>query len=1082
MSEYAHVERPLLTQLGGLGWTVVDQGIAMIPQDPAQSLRTSFSDLILPQVFRDSVRALNGQDWLTERQLAGLIDEVFRQPGKGLLDANEAVQALLFKAQVDRNEVTGEKDPTVRLIDFANPENNTFHAINQFRVDTPGSDTRKFIIPDVVLFVNGLPLVVIEAKIGDANTANPMHEAFVQLKRYRDARPETAIAGLREGEPKLFYPNVAVIRTCGEAAEFGSITSAPEHFYSWRNIWPEQFAQITPPLGAVRAQEELVQGLLNPHCLLDMLRTCSVFMDLPNGKRIKVLARYQQHRAARRITQRLRDGETPTDRSGVVWHTQGSGKSLTMVFVGRMLRASRDLNDMKIIMVVDRADLEDQLSATARLIGGKVNLVESRADVRETLASPASDVNMVMVHKFVETKDDLPDSFREKLGRYAPPPSAESFGVVNTSERILIMVDEAHRTQGSDMGDNLFEAFPNATRVAFTGTPLKTERHGGRQTVKRFGEYIDKYKLMDAVGDGATLQILYEGRTANTALRDKAEFDQAFEDLFEERSAEDLLAIKKKYGATGDILEAENRIGAIARDLVGHYIDNILPNGFKAQVVCHSKLAAVRYQRALREALSERLERERGKAEPDADLIRRIAFLKVAVVISSDATNEPAEITVARKDAKAANAVENFCKPFNLDDYDKANTGIAFLVVCDMLLTGFDAPIEQVMYIDKRLKEHNLLQAIARVNRVTHGKQRGFIVDYIGIANHLTAALKIYADEDLEDLQTGFKNLTSELPILEERYRRLLQHFQGLGVHEIEAFLTGTLAAPEDDARVVHKAVDALEAIKARADFEVYLKKFLMSLDLILPGAAAHVYRGPARRLGYLMRMAKERFKDDSIDFAGVGQKVAALINLHLIELGIDPQIPPVELLDPDFVDQVTGHAGGSPRAKASEMEHAIRKHCTIHFDEDPAFFKRMSEKLDTLIARHGEDWKILAETYEELRAEIRSGRADFGAEQPAEVTVFRDNLFDLIGDGATISAEDAAMLDVLSARLVSIIRDAIQIVDFWRKPDQIRRLRASIDTELMVSGVEAVQDQHQRVAVELTKLAEKRHVELMRE
>jgi type I restriction enzyme R subunit len=160
------------------------------------------------------------------------------------------------------------------------------------------------------------------------------------------------------------------------------------------------------------------------------------------------------------------------------------------------------------------------------------------------------------------------------------------------------MVDEAHRTQGSDMGDNLFEAFPNAARVAFTGTPLITERHGGRQTVKRFGEYIDTYKLMDSVEDGATLQILYEGRTANTALRDKAEFDTAFEDLFADRSAEDLLAIKKKYGATGDILEAENRIGAIGRDLVGHYIDNILPNGFKAQVVCHSKLAALRYQGA----------------------------------------------------------------------------------------------------------------------------------------------------------------------------------------------------------------------------------------------------------------------------------------------------------------------------------------------------------------------------------------------------------------------------------------------------------------------------------------------------
>lgn len=1084
MSEYALVEKPLLTQLKGLGWTVIDQGSQMIPQDPAASLRSGFRELILPQVFRDSVRALNslpdGRQWLTERQLAGLIDDIFRQPGRGLLDANEAVQAQLLKSQVDRNELTGETDPTVRLIDFVNPERNRFHAINQFRVDTPGC-VKDFIIPDVVLFVNGLPLVVIEAKIGDANTANPMHEAFVQLQRYRDARSETARAGLREGEPKLFYPNLAVIRTCGEAAEFGTISSTPEHFYGWRNVWPKAYAAITPPLGEVRAQEELVQGLLNPHCLLDMLRTCSVFMDLPDGKRVKVLARYQQHRAAHRIIERLRSGETSTARSGVVWHTQGSGKSLTMVFVGRMLRASRDLNDMKIVMVVDRADLEEQLSDTAKLIGGKINLVDSRTAARDVLASPASDVNMVMVHKFVEAKDDLPDGLREKLGRYAPPPSAETFGVVNDSSRILIMVDEAHRTQGSDMGDNLFEAFPNAARVAFSGTPLITERHGGKRTVKRFGEYVDTYKLMDSVEDGATLQILYEGRTANTALRDKAEFDTAFEDLFADRSAEDLLAIKKKYGATGDILEAENRIGAIARDLVGHYIDNILPNGFKAQVVCHSKLAAVRYQRALRKALQERLEAERAKPKPDVDFIRRVGFLKVAVVVSADATNESAEITAARKEARNWNAVENFCKPFNLDDYDKVNTGIAFLVVCDMLLTGFDAPIEQVMYIDKRLKEHNLLQAIARVNRATQGKQRGFIVDYIGLANHLTDALKIYASEDLEDLQAGLKNLNSELPILEERYRRLLQHFQGLGVRDIEPFLTGALGTPDEEVRVVHKAVDALEPIKARADFEVYLKKFLTSLDLILPGTAAHRYRGPARRLGYLMRMTKERFKDDSIDFAGVGEKVAALINKHLIELGVDPKIPPVELLDPDFVEQVTGHAQGSSRAKASEMEHAIRKHCTIHFGEDPAFFKRMSEKLDTLIAKHGDDWKALAEHYEELRLEIRAGRGEAMAEQPLEIRVFRDNLFELIGDAATFSGEDATLLDVLSARLVGIIRESISIVDFWRKPDQVRRLRASIDTELMVSGIGSIQDQHQRIAVELTKLAEKRHAELLR-
>jgi type I restriction enzyme R subunit len=489
------------------------------------------------------------------------------------------------------------------------------------------------------------------------------------------------------------------------------------------------------------------------------------------------------------------------------------------------------------------------------------------------------------------------------------------------------MIDEAHRTQSSGLGDNLFEAFPNATRIAFTGTPLIREQHGTKRTVKRFGEYIDTYKLMDSVEDGATLQILYEGRTADPAVKDKHGLDTKFEDLFSERSEEEMATIRKKYGASGDILEAENRIGAIARDLVGHYIDDILPDGFKAQVVCHSKLAAVRYQKAIRLALAERVEREKLKSKPDADLIRRIGFLKAAVVVSADATNELAIITAARREAKTWSAVANFCRPFDFEDPEKELTGIAFLIVCDMLLTGFDAPVEQVMYIDKRLREHNLLQAIARVNRVAKGKQRGFIVDYIGLANHLAQALSVYSTEDAQDIQHGLKDILTELPVLEERYQRLLQHFRSVGIAEIEAFVTGKLPHAQGEVAVVHAAASAMEDIRQRADFEVYLKKFLQSLNLILPHEAGHAYRGPARRFGYLLRMVKERYKDDSIDVSDAGAKVRALINEHLIDLGINPKIPPIELLSPDFLEHVRRHSGGDPEAKVSEMEHALRKH-----------------------------------------------------------------------------------------------------------------------------------------------------------
>lgn len=416
---------------------------------------------------------------------------------------------------------------------------------------------------------------------------------------------------------------------------------------------------------------------------------------------------------------------------------------------------------------------------------------------------------------------------------------------------------------------------------------------------------------MDTVNDGATLQILYEGKTADSALNEKHAFDEAFEDLFRDRSEEELLAIKKKYGATGDILEAENRINAIARDMVAHYIDNILPNGFKAQVVCHSKLACIRYQKGIKAALAERLAREEAKASPDNELIQRLRFLKTAVVVSSDGTNEAAYITQARKEAQRMNAVENFCRNFDVEDPDKEYTGIAFLIVCDMLLTGFDAPIEQVMYIDKKLREHTLLQAIARTNRVKKGKQRGYIVDYIGLANHLTDALTLYAASDeLQELHDGMKSITSELPVLEERYQRLLQHFTALGIKQIKAFVNGELPNLDAEAAVVHEAVKALKDDKKRADFEVYFKKFLMSLDIILPNASAQPYRVPAKRFGYILQVTKERYKDLSLDLGSAGEKVKALINEHLISLGINPKVPPVELLAEDFLDKLAAHAG----------------------------------------------------------------------------------------------------------------------------------------------------------------------------
>jgi type I restriction enzyme, R subunit len=1079
MSEYTEVELPFLAQLAVQGWEVIDQG-PEIPSDPPKSRRRTFREWLLPEVFSRAVAKLNlspdGKTWLTEKQLNDLQDQILRQPNRTLLEANEAIQSLLFKAQVDVNEVTGEQDPVARLIDFHNPDNNHFLAINQFRIDTPGG-VKGFLIADIILFVNGIPLGVVECKKGGPNCANPMAEAFVQLQRYMNRREDPTGEHYREGEPRLFHTNLLLIRSSGSEADYGTITSGEEHFYPWKTQWPapDETAE------GLNQQEQLIRGMLNKSNLLEMLRTCSVFMDTEGGARIKVLCRYQQFRAAKRLLDRLRRGENVDERSGVVWHTQGSGKSLTMVFAARMIRVSRDLHDHKIILINDRVDLEKQLAETAKLIGGRVNIIDSTDALRTELASDTSDLNMVMVHKFQQRDEVLPLKVAEALATYGSMPSRDTFGVVNSSSRIILMIDEAHRTQGSDLGDNIFEAFPNAARIAFTGTPLITDRHGEKRTVKRFGEYIDEYKLMDAVVDGTTLQILYEGRTADAALNDKAGFEAQFEDLFRDRTEAELLAIKKKYGATGDILEAEKRIAAIARDLVRHYLEQIFPGGFKAQVVCHSKLAAVRYQKAIHEALSAYAGELESSETPDLDLIEKIRKLRAAVIISSDGNNEAAYIALARQQAREWNSVKNFCKPFAFDDPDQPHGAIAFLVVCDMLLTGFDAPIEQVMYIDKRLREHNLLQAIARTNRVKRGKQRGFIVDYIGLTHHLTEALSIYSKDVAQELAGGLKSINSELPVLEERYQRLLQLFAQHKVANLQPFVEGRLVSKEAEAAVVHAAVTLLKDEKLRADFDVYLKKFLASLDIILPNAGAQPYRVPARRFGYLLDVAKKRYRDDTLNLGDAGEKVRRLINEHLISLGINPKVPPVELLSADFMTQLNVHSGGNAEAKASEMEHAIRKHCTVHHDEDPAFYKSLSEKVEQLIDQYQSQWEKLAEELEKIRTQAAAGRQEGADGMSREATTFYQHIANEAFENGEVPETAKPAMMALMEGIVEALQDDIGSIDYWHNSDKQKRTRSEIKRALMQTGIDELKGKRERVAIEIMKLAKNRHSEILK-
>ncbi|MCP4996084.1 MAG: type I restriction endonuclease subunit R, partial [Gammaproteobacteria bacterium] len=401
---------------------------------------------------------------------------------------------------------------------------------------------------------------------------------------------------------------------------------------------------------------------------------------------------------------------------------------------------------------------------------------------------------------------------------------------------------------------------------------------------------------------------------------------------------------------------------------------------------------------------------------------------------------------------------------------------------CDMLMTGFDAPIEQVMYIDKKIREHTLLQAIARTNRVKKGKKRGYVVDYIGLTDNLTEALTLYAATDeQEELAQGLRSITSEVPVLEERYQRLLQLFAEHKVVKVREFVEGQLATTEEDAAVVHAAVKLLKDEKIRSDFDVYLKKFLMSMDIILPHKAAHPYRLPAKRLGYILRVTKERYKDTSLNLGDAGQKVRDLINEHLISLGINPKVAPVELLSEDFISNLNKNADGNAEAKASEMEHAIRKHCTVHNDEDPAFYQNLSEKVENLIDQYQDQWDKLAEELEKLRDEAAEGRKTGEEGMSKEATTFYEHIANEAFENGEVPPVAKPKMKILMEAIVETLQDSIGSIDFWNNSDKQKKTRSEIKTALTLTGIAELKTNRERIAIEIMKLAKNRHDELLK-
>lgn len=1052
-NEFEYVEKPFMEQLKGQGWETILSTTEAPKFDPERTLRDDFHQVILESILIESLQKLN--EWLTEDQIDDVVNQIKRiGVHKGLIEANsDFLKLILENPIVTVNEENGTKSRSVKIIDFEDIHKNNFLAINQFKVLTPGT-IKESIIPDIVLFINGIPVGVIECKYPSSEEADPMEEGITQLLRYANRREESTE---KEGNEKLFHYNQLMVVTTREEACIGTITSDYDHYLEWKDTYP------VPLDKELSSQDKLIIGALKPENIIDLICNFTIFTETEKGK-IKILARYHQYRAVNKTIHRLLNGKTSKDRSGVIWHTQGSGKSLSMVFLIRKIRTIENLKQFKIVIVTDRTDLEGQLAGTAGLAEKPHEIINSHQLMRE-LKTDTSNLIMVMVQKFLKrerncvVEDDLPE--------YIPFPK------LNDSEDILVLIDEAHRSQGGLFGANITHALPHATKIGFTGTPLISDKVTTK-TYKIFGSYIDKYRMKESENDGSTLPIRYEGKTVK--LNVEGVIDDKFEDMFASKTEKEKELIKQKYGTTGSVLEAKMRVDKISKDIVKHYFENIFDNGFKAQIVASSRLAAVRYKESIDNALKEHIQEYENSENCDPERLKLMKFLKSVARITWE-NNELPQIVRIAKEAKRDLGHDNvnFKSKFN---YDNPNSGIAFLIVKDMLLTGFDAPIEQVMYIDKRMTDHTLLQAIARVNRVEKGKEVGLIVDYFGITHHLKDALDAYSADDL-DLENVFLDLSVEIPKLKIRYKKLIELFQNKGVNEIEEYVNYQIDNQAKRIAILEKCLICLEDVKFRADFGVKFRLFLESMDILFANPSAKDYIPPMKAFGHIHARALYRFRDTSINIRGAGKKVQKLIDDYLLSVGIDTKIPPVEVTSEEFIKVM--EKDDNPRSKASEMEHAIRKHCKVEYDKDPAFYKKMSEKLEEILHKFEDNWDEQVRFMVELRKEFqdRHDKTSKGNGLGKNYQPFYDLLLDIVElDDETLEDNNSKLAGTI-LEIVNEISKESSIVGFWNNAHRIKVLRSHIDDILIDANIDELYLKKEKIVTDFMKLAKNRRDEL---
>ena len=1023
LDERNHVEKPLLEQLEGLGWDIID--FTNKKQHPADSHRETFTEVVMLPVLREQIKIIN--PWIEDDQ----VEEVVKQltvsiPSTGLIENNKHVLHLLLKnTSVSENRQTGEKSPTVRFIDFKNCDNNRFIAVCQFKVRIRG--TEHHIIPDIVLFVNGLPVVLIECKSPRVKDAIP--EAIDQILRYSEQRDAKG-----EGSAPLFYYNQFVVATCRQEAKFGTITTDIEkHFFRWADPYPRTLNDLEHGSGSPNDQQRLVAGMMDKNNLLDLIRTFTLFSTNDKGHTIKIVGRYQQFRAVKIAVKRLMEGRTPRERSGIIWHTQGSGKSLTMMFMVREMYQHPQLANWKVVFVTDRTQLENQLSETSQSIGFTVKTANTISELKELLRTNTSDLVMGMIHKFREA--DLKETFPQ----------------LNDSPNILVMTDEAHRSQYKLLGANLDSAIPNASKIGYTGTPIdKTERV--------FGDYIDKYTMRQSIDDGVTLEIIYEGRTHNAEVSDQEGMDEAFEDVFSDYNLQERLEILG-YGSRDAYLEAEPTIEAKARDMIDHYLKHVFPNGYKAQIVATSREAAVRYKNHIDNALAAAITKLEA-SNPDRLNVEQLKKFQTAVVISHGHNDLP-HLKKYTDQSKHERSIKSFKMAFGIED-EGVTGDMGILIVNNMLITGFDAPEEQVMYLDRVITDHNLLQAIARVNRVADDtKDKGFVVDYVGVGHHLKKAIDLYDEKEQNEIIDTLSFPEDELRNLEHNHAEIMALLEAHGLTDLtdyDAFF------------------DVFYDEDLRFDYMQAFKKFTKCLDLIFPSRHASKFMRDYNILSEINILASKHFRDERLSMKGIPTKLRAITDRYLESKSIDQQIEPISILDENFQKDVSRRT--RTKTKAAEVEHAIRHYLKVDLDDDPDLQASFAEALTQIFQDFRDNWNRIYEELEKLRQRIINASTEptYGLHRKKQMPFFRSFKREIFGENE-VGEDEISLLVNLTQQVSLIVERELDLTGFWESISARSKLKAEILNTLLQQSFEGLPNlfaNHEKIISRVMEIAEK--------